>query len=522
MVKEKKSKSSRARERSESFRMKAAGIGDILADSVKNYKSNGDVNQAAAMALYAILSAIPLFILTIIVAGYFFSSYPNISEDIINAIRGFHPYFSEKLLAQLGQIEKKKHLLGWAGVLGLIGLSSMIFNSMEIALNIIFRSRKKRNYFVSKLLALSMIPTGWIIGSVSLVISYVAALLVKQSVEIAEGFNISLGVMSGALLRYAVPYLITVIFFYFIYRIIPTNKIRPAVALGGSALFALLMEIAKQLFTWYISNYTRYNIIFGSLGTIVILVIWAFYVALIFLFCAELMSSYQRRGIILLERAMLKPHKNIMKVDERLFKKFGRAYERGSIIFNEGDSGNEMFYVLSGRVCLEKVFCQVKKVLAEMEAGQYFGEMAALIDAPRTASARALEDCHLAVIDGYTFRNLVRESREVGIFMLKEFSRRLKNSNEALDELTNLWIRMIIVIHFMDHVPVNIEEQLSTLALLTRKDSAEIRELINELAHQDIFVIKNGLMMEVARVKMWSMLDSGALSKCFIEDADKI
>jgi membrane protein len=308
MIKETENKSSRARN-SEAFRMKTAGIWHVLADSVKNYRSNGDVNQAAAMALYAILSAIPLFILTIISAGYFFSSYPNVSDDIINAIRAFHPYFSEKLLAQLGQIERKKHLLGWAGVLGLIGLSSMIFNSMETALNIIFRSKKKRNYFVSKLLAFSMIPMGWIIGGVSLIISYTAALLVKQSVEIAEGLNISLGVMSGALLRYAVPYLITIFFFYFAYRIIPADKIRSTVALGGSALFALLMEIAKQLFTWYLSNYTRYNIIFGSLGTIVILVIWAFYVALIFLFCAELMSSYQRRDIILLERAMLKPHK---------------------------------------------------------------------------------------------------------------------------------------------------------------------------------------------------------------------
>src|SRR5271157_1093526 len=118
MIEEKKSASFRDRERSESFKMSAAGIWDILADAVKNYKSNGDVNQAAAMALYTILSAIPLFILTIIVAGYYFSSYPNVSEDIINAIRGFHPYFSEKLLAQLGQIERKKHLLGWAGVLG--------------------------------------------------------------------------------------------------------------------------------------------------------------------------------------------------------------------------------------------------------------------------------------------------------------------------------------------------------------------------------------------------------------------
>jgi YihY family inner membrane protein len=522
MIEEKKSTSSRTRERSESFRMKAAGIWDILDDAVKNYKSNGDVNQAAAMALYTILSVIPLFILTIIAAGHFFSSYPNISEDIINAIRAFHPYFSEKLLAQLGQIERKKHLLGWAGVLGLVGLSSMIFNSMETALNIIFRSRKKRNYFVSKLLAFSMIPMGWIVGSASLVISDTATLLVKQSVEIAEGLNISLGVMSGALLRYAVPYLITVFFFYFIYRIIPADKIRPAVALGGSALFALLMEIAKQFFTWYIANYTRYNIIFGSLGTIVILVIWALYVALIFLFCAELMSSYQRRDLILLERAMLKPHKTRMKIDERLFKKFGRTYERGSIIFNEDDSGKEMFFVLSGRVCLEKVSCQVKKVLTEIGPGQYFGEMAALIDIRRSATARALEDCHLAVIDGDTFRNLVRESREVGIVMLKEFSRRLKNSNTALDELTNLWTRMVIVIHFMYHAPVNIEGQLSQLALLTQKDSAEIRELINELTRQDIFVIRNGLIMEVVRAKMWSLLDSGALSKCFIEDADKI
>jgi YihY family inner membrane protein len=151
-----------------------------------------------------------------------------------------------------------------------------------------------------------MIPMGWIVGSVSLVISDVATRLVKQSVEIAEGFNISLGVVSGAMLRYAVPYFITVIFFYFIYRIIPADKIRSGVALVGSALFALLMEVAKQFFTWYIANYTRYDIIFGTLGTMVIVVIWAFYVALIFLFCAEHLTSYQRCDIILLERAMLK------------------------------------------------------------------------------------------------------------------------------------------------------------------------------------------------------------------------
>lgn len=92
----------------------------------------------------------------------------------------------------------------------------------------------------------------------------------------------------------------------------------------------------------------------------------------------------------------------------------------------------------------------------------------------------------------------------------------------ALDELTNLWTRMVIVIDFMDHAPLNIEEHLSRLAELTKKEPVEVRELINELSHQDILIIKNGIMMEVVRAKMWSLLDSGALSKCFIEDADKI
>jgi len=508
--------------RSESLKMKAAGGWDILTDALKNYSANGDANQAAAIALYAVLSAIPLFVLTIISAGYIFSSYPHIQTDIVDAVRGFHPYFSEKILVQLGQIEKKRHLLGWLGVIGLIWLSAQIFNSMEAALNITFHSQKKRNYIVSKLLAISMIPMGWIVGGASVLLSYLTAMILRQPMELPSGVDLYLSNMSGVLLRYVLPYVITVIFFGFLYRIIPTAKIKPSVAFVGGAIFALLMEIAKQFFTWYVSKYTRYDVIFGSLEAVVILIIWVFYVALIFLFCAEIMSSYQRRDILLLERAMLKPLQKGMRADERLFKKFGHTYEKNSIVFNEGDSGHEMFYVLSGRVCLEKVNCHVKKVLAEMEPGQYFGEMAALIDISRSATARVTEDSHLAVIDGDTFRDMVRESHEIAVHMLKEFSRRLKNSNMALEELTNLWTRMAIVIHFMDNPGANIEEHLPQLTLITKKEPAEIREILNELAGEGMVIISDDLLMEVVRKKMWSLLNSGALKKCTIDDKDKV
>lgn len=508
--------------RAESLKMKAAGGWDILTDAFKNYSDNGDANQAAAIALYAVLSAIPLFVLTIISAGYIFSSYPHIQADIINGIKGFHPYFSEKILVQLGQIEKKRHLLGWLGVIGLIWVSAQIFNSMEGALNITFHSQKKRNYIVSKLLAISMIPMAWIIGSASVLLSYLTTMILRQPIALPAGADLYLSTMSGVLLRYVLPYVITVIFFSILYLIIPTAKIKASVALVGGAIFALLMEIAKQFFAWYVSKYTRYDVIFGSLEAVVILIIWVFYIALIFLFCAEIMSSYQRRDILLLERAMLKPLQKGMRTDERLFKKFGHTYEKGSIVFSEGDSGHEMFYVLSGRICLEKVDCHVKKVLTEMEPGQYFGEMAALINITRSATARAVEDSHLAVIDGDTFRDMVRESHDIAVHMLKEFSRRLKNSNAAFEELTNLWTRMAVVIHFMDNPKSNIEEHLPQLTLITKKEPAEIREILDELAREGMVVICDDLLMEVVREKMWSLLNSGALRKCTIDDKDKV
>ena len=520
MVKEKKIESPRSRLKFENLRLKAASGWDVLVDAIKNYRLNGDTNQAAAIALYAILSAIPLFILTIVAAGYIFSSYPHIQADITEAIsRGF---FSEKLLSQLGQIEKKRNLLGWAGVLGLIWLSAMIFDSIATALNIIFRSQKKRNFFRAKLLAISMIPLAWIVGIASVAISYITTLLVSQPALLVESLGFSLSAASAVLLRYIVPYFITTLFFIVVYRVIPTARIRLSVTVAGSAICALLLEIAKQFFTWYIANYTRYDVIFGSLEAVVILVIGVFYIALIFLFCAEMMSSYQRRDILLLEGAILKPHQTIMKVDERLFKKFGRAYEKGSIIFNEGDSGHEMFYVLSGRIFLEKVDCHVKKVLAEMGPGQYFGEMAALIDISRSATARAREDSHLAVIDGNTFRDMLRESQGIAMHMLKEFSRRLKNSNSALEELTNLWIRMAIVVYFIDNPGVKIEEHLPQLVTITKKEQADIREILSELAREGMLIIKNDLMTEVVRERMWTLLNSGELSKCFIEEKDKI
>jgi membrane protein len=467
-------------------RLRLAIIRNILGDAIRNYQTNGDTNQAAAIALYALLSIVPLFILTLLTIDNLFSSDPDIQQKLIEGIRPFIPTFSGELLTQFWQVEKKKELLGGVGIISLIWFSSMIFGAIETALNIIFRSKSYRSYITSKLLAIGMIPLGWGIGIVSVGITYTATILEKQPL-LGQGSLFFFPLLHVALFRYLLPYLLTVLFFTFVYKAIPTEKVSLKSALIGSAIFSILMEIAKQFFTWYVANYTRYNLIFGSLEAVVILVIWVFYIALILLFCAELISSYLRRDMIIMEKAFPAPEKGRLRIDERLLRKFSRFYNQDEYAYREGDVGENLFYILSGRVQIERSAGKTRKIFHELGPGDFFGEMAALIQEPHTSSARCIEFSHIAVVNGITLRRLLRESDDVSIFMLKEFSTRIRTANAEMQELTHSWIRMKVILYFLLSWPLpEGQNPVEGLTKSTGKSVLEIQDALIELDHRGV------------------------------------
>ena len=73
-----------------------------------------------------------------------------------------------------------------------------------------------------------------------------------------------------------------------------------------------------------------------------------------------------------------------------------RSYLENEIVFDEGDEGQAIYFILAGRVLI----CpqgQPQAPIATLEQGNFFGELALLDDAPRVAQARAVQDCTLAV-----------------------------------------------------------------------------------------------------------------------------
>jgi CRP/FNR family cyclic AMP-dependent transcriptional regulator len=108
-----------------------------------------------------------------------------------------------------------------------------------------------------------------------------------------------------------------------------------------------------------------------------------------------------------------------------------RRYPKNSIIVEEGLTGDYMYIIRSGRVKVTKASDDGReKIMDFLEAGAFFGEMALLDHAPRSASVRTLAPSVLAAISRRDFLDLLRGSPGLGLSLIQELTRRLRDTDD--------------------------------------------------------------------------------------------
>jgi len=116
-------------------------------------------------------------------------------------------------------------------------------------------------------------------------------------------------------------------------------------------------------------------------------------------------------------------------------KPFILSVPKGETLFSEGDAGSEMYFIHSGKVRIEKQVAGERQVLAVMEKGDFFGEMAVIDNIPRQATAVVEEEAELLRIDSANFEKLLQNNIEIAVRMIRKYSARLRESNEKLKTL---------------------------------------------------------------------------------------
>jgi CRP-like cAMP-binding protein len=112
-----------------------------------------------------------------------------------------------------------------------------------------------------------------------------------------------------------------------------------------------------------------------------------------------------------------------------------RVYDKGEIIFSQGDDGDSLYGVAAGRVRISASGSGGQEVFLNiMEPGDTFGEIAVMDGLPRTAGATALDDTTVIVIKRNDFLQLLEREPQLAIHLLKLLCERLRWTSELVEE----------------------------------------------------------------------------------------
>lgn len=246
---------------------------------------------AAAQAYYYLLSLFPMLILILSIIPYF-----NLDPDVIvNLIYDFIPNnIAEMIEDQIIDLvtEQRTGLLTF-GVLGTIWSASNGMNTFIKAQNEAFNVTVLRPFWKARLISVGM--------TFGLIVALIVALLLPVLGEPIISFISSFGILTEELeelinlLRWVVSISVLGLIFAVLYALAPNIKIPFRYTLPGAIFATLAWQLTSYGFSVYISNFADLSQTYGSLGGIIVLMIWLFLIGIILVVGAEINAIIYRR-----------------------------------------------------------------------------------------------------------------------------------------------------------------------------------------------------------------------------------
>lgn len=259
--------------------------------------SNG-LLLSSAVAYNTLLSVVPLFAVILIFASRFIDEYRLLA--IISAELGHvAPGQAEALTEALAQFLAARELIGFVGFLVLLFFSSIAFRVLENAMGVIFGphpQNKRRSFWMSALL-----PYMFMVVLTLAIMILTAGTAALDAIGREAGripivhVSISLDRATSVLLYIAGVTGLTLMFTA-IYKVLPVTQISFRRALVGGLTAAILWEIVRHILVWYFSNISLVNIVYGSLATVIIVLLTLEVASVILLLGAQVIAQLERNS----------------------------------------------------------------------------------------------------------------------------------------------------------------------------------------------------------------------------------
>lgn len=118
---------------------------------------------------------------------------------------------------------------------------------------------------------------------------------------------------------------------------------------------------------------------------------------------------------------------------ERLLARFGRTFNKGDVLFREGEEAGEAYLLQEGSVRLVKRVRTVERSLMVLKPNDLFGETALVDGSVRTSTAVALTDGASLALDPATFRRMLEANPPIALRLVQQLVRRLSDAEDQIE-----------------------------------------------------------------------------------------
>jgi membrane protein len=273
----------------------SGGALGIFKDALDGFNQSKGGDVAAALAYYTMFSLFPL-LLALIAVGSFFLEGERVKQEVVNAVMRVIPISRELIRSNIDQVLERRGTVGLAGMVGLLWSGTGVFTVLLGHVNLAWDGAEERSFVERRLVGLGIGILGILVSVLLLSFLSTPVLNVLPRLEFPLGDRLAIFDRPlWTLIASGLPVLLTFVTFLALYRWAPKTDVRWPEAAWPALFVALIWEVAKRVFAWYVSSdLVRYRLVYGSLGAVVALLLWIYVSSMLVLFGAHLSAAIAR------------------------------------------------------------------------------------------------------------------------------------------------------------------------------------------------------------------------------------
>ncbi len=260
-------------------------------DTINEFLDKNCPYIAGAIAFYTLISIFPLLLAIISVLGYLGPASMEEQQELALRTADIIPVSSDFIGETVASVVESRVVTGIVGIFGLLWGATVVFGAIRKGINAAWGITRPRPFLKERLIDFALVIGAGILLFIVLLssptLSFVrgaSGLLAPES----EFFNHTIWNVISRLILPSFAFAT----FLVLYRFIPNTAVKLSNVWAGALLASLAFDAANLAFVWYVQNYGHYNLLYGSLGTILATLTWVYLSAIILLFGALVTSRY--------------------------------------------------------------------------------------------------------------------------------------------------------------------------------------------------------------------------------------